>query len=532
MDSTKKPSVGLHYSGYDHRPYDYATQPLDALDEDFKQCRFAHSLTNIHPRHYSTEEKDRLFTLEFAEHALAAGDISAPRDHTVLWSGGYIPGHPLGYGLGRIIAERWLTEKNKTLEASGKPYHEIKDQLYHTVAMTEAGLPVLNPMWDDPTVSAETKWKVTPTYIMGFARTARGEITLNVDDTDIDSFFRQHEIDVIMKNPDITTVRVVRVDPHTDKLVETVYPDRQSWYEDQKDQWVNSIITRYNLALDPDKDDALGQKLTCRMTSALVEEIYDSYKNLTQGNPLLVYNDEDAREASMDRERVRLKRFAPIISTHPEILEHEKISSEHARTALKQMFTNQSRSISPEDNLPQIVFLVGVSGSGKSTFRKEFVAANTDFSVLNIDEIRKAYQEKMGITFQQLFDPEHHAWSHAEFERQFKDAVNAGKNIIVDRVNLTPEDRERLLRFVPEKYTKIALCFPLEKQEIMARQKKRDARLVQMGEEPENIPEAVIDEMLARYTKPTPDEGFDVISKASDYAHCSQTSEKLRLGKN
>ena len=338
-ENIPEPLTGLHYSGYNHRPYDYSTKRPDELDAAFKQSRFAHSLTNLHPRHYSAQEKDRLFTLKFAQHALAAGDISAPKDRTVLWSGGYVPGHPLGYGLGRIIAERWLVEKNREIERSGKEYHEIKNQLYHTVAMTEAGLPVLNPMWDDRTVPEETKWKVTPTYIIGFAKTARGEITLNVDDTDIDSFFRQNEIDVVMKNPDITTVRVVRVDAHTDKLIETVYPDRQSWYEDQKDQWVDSIITRYNLALETANHATSGQKLEQRMSGALVEEIYDSYKNITQGNPLLEFKDDDDRKASLERERTRLKRFVPVISQHPELLDHEKISSEPARTAIKQLFS-------------------------------------------------------------------------------------------------------------------------------------------------------------------------------------------------
>ena len=351
-ENIPNPKNGRHYSGYDHQPYDYSTKNPDELDDDFKRSRYAHSLTNIHPRHYPDSEKDRLFTLEFAEHALAAGDISAPKDRTVLWSGGYIPGHPLGYGLGRITAERWLAEKNEAIEATGKDYHEIKDQLYHTVAMTEAGLPVLNPMWDDHSVPMEIKCKVTPTYIIGFAKTARGEITLNVDDTDLDSFFRQNEIDVVMKNPQITTVRVVRVDPHTDKLVETNYPDRQTWYEDQKDQWVDSILTRYDLALDSAKDGAIGQKLLHRLSGALVEEVYDSYKNLTQGNQLLVFKGEEEQEASLQRERARLKRFAPVIAQHPEVLDHEKISSEPARRALKEFFSKLAEERNGPGGLP------------------------------------------------------------------------------------------------------------------------------------------------------------------------------------
>lgn len=327
---------GLHYTGYNHRPHDYSIMNPDALDEAFISSRFAHSLTNIHPPHYSEEKKSALFTTDFAQESLAKGDISAPKDRAVFWSGGYIPGHPLGYGLGRILAERWLVEKNAKIEANE---NTTRHDLYHTVAMTEAGLPVLNPMWDDANVPKETKWQVTPIYILGFARTAKGEITLNVDDTDIDSFFRQNEVEVLMHNTDITSVRVVRVNAETDELTETLYPDRQSWYEAQKDQWVDSIIARYTQAEAMAKQgDHFAKRLLHRLSGAMAEEIYDSYQNSIRDNPLLEFPDEIARTASREREIARLAKFASVIHRHPDILAHEKISSPHARIALKSIF--------------------------------------------------------------------------------------------------------------------------------------------------------------------------------------------------
>lgn len=327
---------GFHYSGCDHRPYDYSMMQPEALDDAFKQSRFAHSLTNIHPAHYTEAEKKRLFTVKFAEEALANGDISAPENRAVFWSGGYIPGHELGYGMGRIAAERWLVEKNALIEASPNTKRE---DLYHTVAMTEAGLPVLNPMWDDPEVPKETKWEVTPVYILGFARTAKGEITLNVDDTDIDSFFRQNEVEVLMSNPNITTVRVVRINSQTDMLEETLYPNLQEWYEAQKDQWVDSIIARYSQAEEmAQHGDHFAKRLLHRLSAAMAEEIYDSYQNTIRDNPLLHFETAEARETSRMREKNRLEQFSPIISRHPEILSHEKISSLSARIALRAMF--------------------------------------------------------------------------------------------------------------------------------------------------------------------------------------------------
>ncbi|CAF1384075.1 unnamed protein product [Adineta steineri] len=323
---------GLHFSGYDHRPYDYSTMTPDQLSDVFKKTRFALSLTNIYPRHYTTEEKAKLYTIEFAKTSLASGKISAPPGRTILWSGGYIPSHPLGYGLGRIIAERWLVEKNYTCE-----------ELYHTVAMTEAGLPVLNPMWDDMSIPYSIKKEVTPTYILGFAACATGEISLNVDDTDIDSFFRENELRIVMENPNITSVRVIRVNRATDILQETLHMNRHKWYNDQKDQWVNSIVTRYQLARSSCKTNNSNHLLYERMSMSLIEELYDSYRNMTDGNQLIqgFYRAIGMEYGDMGRkhdkalEILRLEKFAPLIEINPELLNHEKMNDEHSRMTLK-----------------------------------------------------------------------------------------------------------------------------------------------------------------------------------------------------
>ncbi len=260
-----------HYSGYDHRPYDYSVMQPETLSDAFKKTRFAKSLTNLNPRNYTEAEKARYYTIEFANQALVSGDIAAPENRAVFWSGGYIPGHPLGYGLGRITAERWVAEQNAVIEARGEA-HFATTELYHTVAMTEAGMPVLNPMWDDMTVAMATKQEITPTYILNFAKTARGEITMNVDDTDCDSFFRKNELQMLLDNPNITSVRVVRVDVATDKVIEHVYPNRETWLEDQRDQWAQSIATRFNLASEGKGKSAAADVLFERMAKAVEEE--------------------------------------------------------------------------------------------------------------------------------------------------------------------------------------------------------------------------------------------------------------------
>ncbi|UJR19865.1 hypothetical protein I4U23_022998 [Adineta vaga] len=333
----------LHYSGYNHRPYDYSTISPDKLSDVFKKTRFAQSLTNICPRHYTEEEKAQFYTVEFAEKALACGRISAPPHKTVLWSGGYIPSHPLGYGLSRIIVERWLVEKNAEVELQSEDNYTCED-LYHTVAMTEAGLPYLNAMWDDSSIPYSVKKQVTPTYILGFAACASGEISLNVDDTDIDSFFRENELEVVMKNANITSVRVIRVNHETDTLHETLYIDRHQWYNAQKDQWVNSIVTRYQMARNSWERDNCHYPLYERMSRSLIDELYDSYTNMTSGNKLIEgfhramgHKYEDASQAhDKALEILRLKRFAPLIEVNPDLLNNGKVDKQSFSMALKQ----------------------------------------------------------------------------------------------------------------------------------------------------------------------------------------------------
>ena len=314
---------------------DYAVADPKALSEEFKASLYAKSLTNVSPRHYSEAEKARLFTLAEAQRAVAQGEVRAPKDRTVIWSGGYIANHPLGYGRGRMTVENWLVARNAEIEGRGAGRYS-REELYHTVAMTPGSLHVLNPMWDDPTVPMETKVAVTPTYITAFPPNARGEVTLNVDDTDLDSFFRQNELPILMANHNITRLRVVRAGLK-DGFVDTAYPDLGAWYEAQKDQWVDSIAGRY-------KQTAAGtdKTLADRMARALAEEAYDSYKNMVHGNPLLTA--AGGRRADPARARAQLERLAPLFAAEPSLLDRVPDVSESDKEGLKTLL----RGLAPE----------------------------------------------------------------------------------------------------------------------------------------------------------------------------------------
>ena len=239
------------------------------------------------------------------------------------------------------------------------------DDLYHTVAMTEAGLPILNAMWDDMSIPYSVKKQVTPTYILGFAACAIGEISLNVDDTDTDSFFRENELRIVMENPNITSVRVIRVNRETDTLQETLYIDRHKWYNAQKNQWVDSIITRYQLARSSWETSNCNYPLYERMSRALIEELYDSYTNMISGNKLIQgfhrtigTEYEDMRqEHDKALETLRLKKFAPLIEVNPELLNNNQANNEHSRMAVKNFYLikDSKKCKQPPDHIQENV---------------------------------------------------------------------------------------------------------------------------------------------------------------------------------
>jgi len=156
---------------------------------------------------------------------------------------------------------------------------------------------------------------------------------------------------------------------------------------------------------------------------------------------------------------------------------------------------------------PTLFMLVGVPGSGKSTWRKK----NTDSNmvVISSDDILEEYAQEEGITYSKSFNKYAKQANKEMFERANK-AFKENKSVVWDQTNLTSKSRKSKLKNVPKNYKKVAIVFDKPDEKTLNDRLNSEER-VQSGK---HIPDHVLKNMINNITSPTKDEGFDVIKYA------------------
>jgi len=150
--------------------------------------------------------------------------------------------------------------------------------------------------------------------------------------------------------------------------------------------------------------------------------------------------------------------------------------------------------------MPKCYQLVGVPGSGKSTWVK-----NQDWAencvVVSTDEFVEDYAKECGQTYSDVFNDYMPTAVQLMAEKVVR-AREAGKDIIWDQTSTTLTSRTRKFNMLPD-YEHIAVVF--ESPSRIELKRRLDSR---PGKE---IPEAVIEGMLASFEMPTEEEGFKEI---------------------
>lgn len=149
---------------------------------------------------------------------------------------------------------------------------------------------------------------------------------------------------------------------------------------------------------------------------------------------------------------------------------------------------------------PKLYMLVGIPGSGKSTW-----VLNQEWSkncaVISTDMWVEMEAERRGVTYSEIFQ-EYMPKAVELMAHQVELARDKGMDIIWDQTSTTISTRAKKFRMLPEYYA-IAVVFRIpELQELQRRLANRPGKV---------IPSEVLDDMIAKWQEPTEDEGFKEI---------------------
>jgi predicted kinase len=154
--------------------------------------------------------------------------------------------------------------------------------------------------------------------------------------------------------------------------------------------------------------------------------------------------------------------------------------------------------------MPKVYVLVGVPGSGKSTWIKSQDWA-LGLTVVSTDNFVEAYAKEQGKTYSEVFVD----YMPTAVDLMVKAVVHArehGHDIIWDQTSTTVKSRTRKFNMLPD-YEHIAVVFKTpEHTELMRRLMSRPGK---------DIPDHVVASMIASWEDPTEEEGFKEVWNAS-----------------
>jgi predicted kinase len=150
--------------------------------------------------------------------------------------------------------------------------------------------------------------------------------------------------------------------------------------------------------------------------------------------------------------------------------------------------------------MPKLYVLVGVPGSGKSTWANNQEWA-IDCVVISTDQYVEAYARSVNKTYSEVFEE----IMPKAVDLMAADVIaarDANKDIIWDQTSTTVASRRKKFVMLPS-YHKIAVVFQTpESKELDRRLKSRPGKV---------IPKTVIENMINNFEEPSEEEGFNEI---------------------
>ena len=167
-----------------------------------------------------------------------------------------------------------------------------------------------------------------------------------------------------------------------------------------------------------------------------------------------------------------------------------------------------SKQMKTEDFVPQAIMLIGLPGSGKSTYIQKLKSQNPqrNYVVLSTDDIIELWGQEQGLNYSQAFAKFPFKQVERQFYRNFDQAIKDRKDVILDQTNLTVKSRARKLDKIPSDYEKVGVVFDVDLDEIHQRLVRR------VHETGKDIPDHVVQNMIGSFQPPSKQE-FDKIVK-------------------
>lgn len=151
-----------------------------------------------------------------------------------------------------------------------------------------------------------------------------------------------------------------------------------------------------------------------------------------------------------------------------------------------------------EDNeKPVAIILVGIPGSGKSTFYNQSLQNYPRVSSDYFIEKWAAEEEK---TYNEVFT-KYVDKAISELNKQVTDYVNNNVSFVWDQTNIAKAKRQTILRKIPDNYFKVAIEFVTPLEVCIERNAKRDR----------SIPSKIIESMFNNIQPVEMSEGFDTV---------------------
>lgn len=158
---------------------------------------------------------------------------------------------------------------------------------------------------------------------------------------------------------------------------------------------------------------------------------------------------------------------------------------------------------------PWALILIGLPGSGKSTFVKQVLARvpiDEKPHISSLDNKIEFEGALQGLNYTEAFKTLNIGALSKQVKVELAEAATASKNIIIDQTNMSQKSRREKLALL-EAYTVGAVVFEVDAAELNRRLATREAATGK------HIPQHVLESMAASYQSPTGEEGFKFLIK-------------------